>query len=693
MINCTFENGRVIQLRHVVVDALIIQDKKVLLTQRQADLSEGGKWCLPGGYVDKDETTIEAVIREVHEEIGFTSNVQGLLTVRDNPHRRNDTRQNISFVFLVELIAKVALPDPAEVQELKWWPLDALPSEADMAFDHHEIIWEWMSEHLDEVAPAWYNSTVMAETYTIPVAVQRLIRQYKQTSTTVHDDNVPRFKVGEAVGRVAFVYEKLRNALEYREENLLVKSAILRILKRRFVPGVDPASITRPLLTELIHAGYIKNNSLPEAKLDDVSKILVKYARFLAKAIPTLNQEDRERTFDWAVMLSACEVEETISSVNKQRAMIEFMYVTLLERIDIASKTVTEDERKVQIYLAVLRGYARYDVDLTQYHLLKFFYPDWLEHKEDTINRVARNVLNVEATLSRQITFPTQEPLLRQVKKISALFVILQDVMNTAEDPMALFQNPAALEEAIIEETNKAYKKVKVKLRRTSVRSIIYLFVTKMLVAFITEVPYDYIFFGHINYIPLYINLIFHPTLLFFIALLIHIPAKENTKKIVEGINHLIYNFEGKEITYKIRGKAKRGGFTDLVFRGLYLFAFIITFGVLFILLAMLNFNIMSGLIFVMFLTLVSFFGLRVRQIAKDLVVLDHKDNLISAIIDFFSIPIVRAGQWLSINFARINIFVFVLDLIIEAPFKLIIVVFEEWLSYMREKREEIYDN
>ena len=96
--------------------------------------------------------------------------------------------------------------------------------------------------------------------------------------------------------------------------------------------------------------------------------------------------------------------------------------------------------------------------------------------------------------------------------------------------------------------------------------------------------------------------------------------------------------------------------------------------------------------LFIVFLTLVSFFGLRVRQLAKDLVVLDRRDNLLSVTIDFFSIPIVRAGRWLSVNFSKINVFVFVLDVIIEAPFKLIVDLFEDWFAYMREKREEIYD-
>lgn len=146
MINCTFESGSTGNLRHAVVDAVIVQDNKILLTRRADSLRQGGKWAIPGGYVDRDETTMEAIMREVLEEVGYTSEVKDLLTIVDKPGRRGDDRQNISFVFTVSLIEKVGKPDPAEVTEVAWFDLDQLPPEADMAFDHLEIIWEWIKK-------------------------------------------------------------------------------------------------------------------------------------------------------------------------------------------------------------------------------------------------------------------------------------------------------------------------------------------------------------------------------------------------------------------------------------------------------------------------------------------------------------------------------------------------------------------
>ncbi|MFH1536657.1 MAG: hypothetical protein ABID45_01570, partial [Patescibacteria group bacterium] len=63
------------------------------------------------------------------------------------------------------------------------------------------------------------------------------------------------------------------------------------------------------------------------------------------------------------------------------------------------------------------------------------------------------------------------------------------------------------------------------------------------------------------------------------------------------------------------------------------------------------------------------------------------------AFIDFFSLPILKVGQWISLNFAKINIFVFVLDFIIEAPLKLVFEVLEDWFSFVREKKEEIIES
>ena len=63
MITCAFEDGHPARLRHVVVHAVVEREGALLLVRRAAHLLEGGKWGLPGGFVDRDETVAQGALR------------------------------------------------------------------------------------------------------------------------------------------------------------------------------------------------------------------------------------------------------------------------------------------------------------------------------------------------------------------------------------------------------------------------------------------------------------------------------------------------------------------------------------------------------------------------------------------------------------------------------------------------------
>jgi hypothetical protein len=82
---------------------------------------------------------------------------------------------------------------------------------------------------------------------------------------------------------------------------------------------------------------------------------------------------------------------------------------------------------------------------------------------------------------------------------------------------------------------------------------------------------------------------------------------------------------------------------------------------------------------------------MRIRRSSRELIIYRQKEPVLMSVVDFFFLPIINVGRWLSFKFSRINIFVFFFDFIIEAPFKIFIQVLEEWFSFLREKKEEIY--
>ncbi|WP_299810591.1 8-oxo-dGTP diphosphatase MutT [uncultured Shewanella sp.] len=56
---------------HVAVGVIQDHHKRTLLAKRPQHLHQGGKWEFPGGKVEKQETTSEALIRELKEEVNL----------------------------------------------------------------------------------------------------------------------------------------------------------------------------------------------------------------------------------------------------------------------------------------------------------------------------------------------------------------------------------------------------------------------------------------------------------------------------------------------------------------------------------------------------------------------------------------------------------------------------------------------
>lgn len=77
-----------------------------------------GRWTLPGGYVEEDESPDQTVIREVLEETGLKVTVTGLAAIR---HAQSRDGQNAYYVFGLRLAGSVAdlLPDGDRDEVLK----------------------------------------------------------------------------------------------------------------------------------------------------------------------------------------------------------------------------------------------------------------------------------------------------------------------------------------------------------------------------------------------------------------------------------------------------------------------------------------------------------------------------------------------------------------------------------------------
>ena len=58
-----------------VTAALIRQGNKILVARRRPGLRHAGRWEFPGGKPEAGESPEEAIVREIHEELGITTRV------------------------------------------------------------------------------------------------------------------------------------------------------------------------------------------------------------------------------------------------------------------------------------------------------------------------------------------------------------------------------------------------------------------------------------------------------------------------------------------------------------------------------------------------------------------------------------------------------------------------------------------
>lgn len=139
MITCTFENGNKASLRHVVVHAIVEKDGALLLEKRTGDLLETGKWALPGGFLERDETAAQGILRELKEETGWVGEIISIFRVNTNPNRPKEDRQNVALDFLIQPVKTTGEPDH-ESSKIEWIPIEELLPLNEFAFDHGESI-------------------------------------------------------------------------------------------------------------------------------------------------------------------------------------------------------------------------------------------------------------------------------------------------------------------------------------------------------------------------------------------------------------------------------------------------------------------------------------------------------------------------------------------------------------------------
>ncbi|MBU0646179.1 hypothetical protein KJ611_01720 [Patescibacteria group bacterium] len=505
------------------------------------------------------------------------------------------------------------------------------------------------------------------------------------------DEKEERIAVSDTVSVAASVYENIRNTLEYDEEHLLRRNAIRRILKRRLAEE-DREALAGDLLRELIWARYLPNKKIPESLIGTLAQVFAKYHP-LFENLESDSQSGGQH-YQWLLDVLSTEIEYLVSPPLADEALASFAYQELKSRLEWHGGLVKDEDRDLQLYAAVHRTVLKSNNATLRFRLLTLYYPEWLKAgpNDSVVAEIANHLDTVIDSVEKQISHPAADSMFRLVRGYAVVFHLLRDIAE--DDPSAFAQavvqkDTASLERAIGKAAKVRYERFYARQRRGVFRAVTFLFLSKFVLALLIEMPYERLILQTTNWLPLTVNVIFHPLLLGLIGLTVNIPQKKNTARITELALGVLRVGDDFNVNFRVRRPWAKGALAQ-VFRLLYTAFFLLTIGVISYILHGFDFNYVSIAFFLFFLSLVTYFGLKVRNRRRELVIIDTESGFFATLIDILFLPIIRAGRWMALKAPRINIFLFFFDFIVEAPFKAAIRLIEGWLAFLKEKREEI---
>jgi len=510
-------------------------------------------------------------------------------------------------------------------------------------------------------------------------------------SKTKPDDN-SALSVSQTVSFFALVYERVRNAVEYREDHLILRAAIERILRRRFSLNPNGKGEAENLLRELLWARYFDNGVLGGEDTMIIQNLVDKFVLLRNQIVIGRDNELKLFLDKFLFDLITCEIEESLKpqSAQIQKNLSFFIYQVLRRKIKIEG--LKDDQKNAYFLVAIERVFGKSDIAYLRYHLFITFYKTFNEYSDNEFKSIIPKLPSIFKKIDDMAANPYVDNLAKFIRKQMPPFLILFALIKKKPSELqTILTDREKLWNEIDTTCREKYQQLGTRIRTLAVRSFIYILLTKMIFAIILEIPVSMYFYGEINRNAIIINSVFPPLLMIAILGFFKVPGEENTKKIFQRIVDIIdedKSFETKIAFVPKKSTPKRPllifGFT--VF---YSLTFLVTLSLIYKFLTNIGFNLVSQIIFIFFVSIVSFFSYRIRQVTKELR-LEEKASILAPIGDFFFMPMLSLGKFFSTGIAKLNFFIFIFDFIIEAPFKLIFEVVEEWISFVRKRKEEI---
>ena len=144
--------------------------------------------------------------------------------------------------------------------------------------------------------------------------------------------------------------------MEYREEEVVLRATIERILHRRLLLGGTAKTTAEPLIRELIWARYLQDNLVGESAIAKVEEIINLYLHLRLRVLEKHHVKVSVMN-EWTYHLMSSSIEHALNPNLEKQTIANFMYQVMRDDVTIIDDT--GQTRDAQVYIAVRRAFCQ----------------------------------------------------------------------------------------------------------------------------------------------------------------------------------------------------------------------------------------------------------------------------------------------------------------------------------------------
>ncbi len=507
---------------------------------------------------------------------------------------------------------------------------------------------------------------------------QLLIARQLDERASILNATGPMIDVPHTGTALSSAYEQLRNAAEYAEEHLLLQRAIKRFCKRKlFLSKYKAHDIGTELVVELVQAGYLHGGSFGHTTANSLERLVERYLT----AFGHLRQArvPRDLAMDWTLALISCQAENMLNPHHSQQALVFFAYQHYLQAIP---RDRFEDEPEAAanyefcLYIAVHQALLKSDIDTVRHELIELY--------QQTPEDIA-GFKHLNQQVNHHFTSPLTQQLKRVISRNGAPLRVLKSMIHDRPETAELLIDKDRFMDAYSWHITREYSQVSQRLSRGIRKSIIFLLISKAIVGIAIEVPYDLLAHGRVAIAPLAVNLLFPVLYMMSLSPTLRPPAPSGAQPLRAYVDQLLFGPADLSIHVPARRVSRLR--TKFVYFLMFFVPLIITVFIL----QKIGFNTVQMIIFFIFFSTASFLGFRLSSHVRELELKIRRTGLLASFRDFFYLPFIMVGQWLSRKYGSINAVARILDVTIELPLKAVLRLLRQWIRFINDKHEQLY--